>query len=956
MPDLLPGSANRVISFGPFRLFPTRRLLLEAERPLRLGSRALDILIALVERPGELLSKEYLMARVWPNIPVEEGNLKVHVAGLRRVLGDGRGGNRYLINIPSRGYRFVAPVSFANEPGCSAAPFAVTSRPHNLPVKLTRLIGRDVVVNNLTQQLQMHRLFTIVGSGGIGKTAVSLDMAEEVMQSYKHGVWLIDLARIADPSLVPTALASALSLEVRSEDPLPGLIATLSDKQMLLLLDNCEHVIDAAATLAVGVLKGSRGVQILTTSREPLRVNGEQVYRLSPLESPPPSARLSAAEALRFPAVQLFAERAAATIYNFELNDEDAAIAAYICRELDGIPLAIEFAAARVDTFGVRGLAARLDDRLRLLTRGARADLPRHQTIGAALDWSYQLLIQAEQTAFLRLAVFAGGFTLGAASAVAGADATESEMADILASLVMKSLVTADVSGEEVRFRLLETMRAYALTKLKESGEAEAVARRHAAYYRDTLEAAWNNTSGEDAAAAYAAEIDNIRAALTWAFAPRGDAPIGVALAVASAPIWLEISLLTECRQWMAKALELLGPTDRGRRQEMVLQSAFGLSLMFTQGMVSPARAALTRASELADDLHNLDYQLRALTGLAMFCCRLEDFRSARAFAHRCVAITEDMVDPVARSTADCMLGASLQATGDYAEALISVRRAQSRDMPTVRAAQIARSGRDHIIQARCIMAQILWHQGLLDEAAQTTQEVLADAQAKGHPNSLCFAMVWAGGVVFTLLGRGDIETAQRLIARLKDHAEKHALRSYYACAVGFEGLLSFRLGDLSSGGRLLRAGLEGLRETQYDLLYTPFLSSLAEVQAAAGQLDDSLATAEEALERTERNNAFWWTPEALRIKGEVLLVSKRVETSLAEDHFRRSLELANRQGALSWELRTALSIGRLYHAKGRTDDARNVLSSVYARFTEGFATADLQCAKLLLDEWTVDA
>src|ERR1700674_3429373 len=392
------------LCFGPFRLLVAQRLLLEGDRPVRLGSRALDILIALVERPGESVIKHELMALVWPDTVVEEGNLKVHVAGLRRVLGDGRGGTRYLINVPGRGYRFVAPVTISDESGLLAMDFATASR-HNLPVKLTRLIGRREIIDNLAQQLSMQRLLTIVGSGGIGKTAVALDVAEETLFSYAHGAWLIDLARIAEPRLVPTALASALGREVRSNDPLPSLIASLRDKQMLLVLDNCEHVINAAATMATEVLKGAHAVRILATSREPLRLEGEQVHRLPPLESPTQSAGLSANEALRFPAVQLFAECAAATVNDFKVTDENAASVAHICRELDGIPLAIEFAAARVDALGIRGLVAGLDDRLRILTLGRRGDQPRHQTIAAALDWSHQLLSQEEQTVFRHLAV-----------------------------------------------------------------------------------------------------------------------------------------------------------------------------------------------------------------------------------------------------------------------------------------------------------------------------------------------------------------------------------------------------------------------------------------------------------------------------------------------------------------------------------------------------------------------
>ena len=611
-PPPLPGQS---VSFGPFRLLAAQRLLLEGDRQVRLGSRALDILVALVERRGELISKRELLDLVWPNTVVEEGNLKVHVAGLRRALGDGRGGNRYVINVPGRGYRFVAPVAFADEPVPRAPHLATTSRQHNLPAQLTRLIGRREVIDTLVQRLSTQRLLTIVGPGGIGKTAVALDVAERLIGSYEHGVWLIDLAPIADPRLVPTALAAALKLEIKSESPLPGLILALRDKRMLLLLDNCEHVIEAAASLAAGILKGSRGVQILATSREALRVEGERDIAFRGWRARPPRTA-SALLRSRFPSSSTLVERAAAASNQFELSDGDAPSIAEICRNLDGIPLAIEFAAARVDAYGVQGVAARLQDRLRLLTGGHRTALARHRTIKATLDWSYRLLRWGEKTLFRRLAIFVGGFAPEAASGVAAsADRSAPKVAERIASLVMKSLAVAEMIGEDVRFRLLETTRAYALAMLQESGEADELSRRHAIYYRDLVEAPRRASARDGLSAALAPELDNIRAALRWAFAPEAEGHIGVALAAASSPIWFDMSLLAECRAWMGKALDHLDAADWGTRLEMVLQTSLGFSLMFTEGMSERAHAALSSARVLAEGVEDPDYQLRAIAG-----------------------------------------------------------------------------------------------------------------------------------------------------------------------------------------------------------------------------------------------------------------------------------------------------------------------------------------------------
>src|SRR5216683_1696065 len=475
MADPAAVSAERSFSFGSFRLLASRRLLLDGETPVRLGSRALEILIALLERPGELVRKQELITRVWAGTHVVEGNLKFQVAALRRAIGDGRDGRRYLETSPGQGYRFVAAVTVGNEVAPPEPAPAASMYKHNLPGRITHLIGRADLVAKLADQLPKQRLLTVVGPGGIGKTSVAVAVAERLIGAYEDGVWLIDLAPVADPTLVRSAVAAAVGVEVNPEAPLVSLVAAFRDKRMLLVLDGCAHVVDAVATLVVAILRSAPSLHMLAISREPLRVEGEHVHRLGPLECPPASVHHNAAAALRFAAVQLFVERAAASIGEFELRDEDAPLVGEICRKLDGIPLAIEFAAARVSVLGVRGLAARLDDRLGVLTSGRRTALARHQTMRAALDWSYDLLTASEQMVFLCLAIFSGGFTLAAAAAVASdAGHPGDEVVDRVLELAAKSLITADVDDAEPRFRLLDTTRAYALEKLAESGEREA--------------------------------------------------------------------------------------------------------------------------------------------------------------------------------------------------------------------------------------------------------------------------------------------------------------------------------------------------------------------------------------------------------------------------------------------------------------------------------------------------
>ena len=390
------------------------------------------------------------------------------------------------------------------------------------------MVGRSDVVPALAAQLKLHRFVTILGPGGIGKTTVAVAVADGLLDSFRDGVRFVDLAPLTDPLLVPSALAAQLGVGIRSDKPLASLIAFLKEKELLVVLDSCEHVIEAAAILAEEIFRGTKAVHILATSREALRVEGERVHRLPPLSFPASTQGLKAADALDFPSIQLFVERAAASLGAFDLTDAEAPLVADICRRLDGIALAIEIAASRVDVFGVAGLAARLNDRFQLLMQGRRTALPRHRTLGATLDWSYSLLPEFERLVLRRLAVFAGTFTMESASAILASDQTSSAaVVDAIADLVAKSLVSAGVEGPIALYRLLDTTRAYVLAKLEESGEYGRLAQRHAEHYRALLEQAqadWESRPATEWRERYRHLIDNVRAALDWSFSPAGEA------------------------------------------------------------------------------------------------------------------------------------------------------------------------------------------------------------------------------------------------------------------------------------------------------------------------------------------------------------------------------------------------------------------------------------------------
>src|SRR3984893_15266167 len=944
---------KETFAFGSFRLIPAQRVLLEDGKPLRLGSRALDILVTLVESTGETISKEQLIAHTWPDTVVDDGALRGHVAALRKALGDGRAGRRRVANNPGRGYAFVAPVTREHVLSATAARSGV-AEVGKLPAPFTRIVGRDDVIVALAAQLARRRFLTIVGPGGIGKTTVAIAVAETVSASYRDGVWFVGLASLPDSDLVTSALSTVLGVSLLGANPISGLAGWLRDKHALIVLDSCEHVIGAAAAIAEAILKAAARGSVLATSREPLRAEGEWLHRLSSLELPPRSDNPTPEGALQYSAVQLFNERAIATMDEFALRDDDVAPVIEICRRLDGVPLALELAAARVDVFGVKGLAAQLDDRFTVLTSGRRTALPRHQTLRAAMDWSYELLPETEQLILRRVAVFQGDFTIDAAAAAATDDRINAvDIFEAIANLAAKSLISTDISSEVTYHRLLDTTRAYALEKLSESGESEPLARRRAEYYRDLFERAeseWEARPTAEWLGDYGRQIDNLRAALDWAFSPDGDASIGVALTAAAVPLWMQLSLMEECCGRVEQALAAIAAgASRDARREMQLHAALAQSLILTRGSAGPKiEAAWTKAFGIATSLDDAEYQLRSLWGLWFHHTNSGRHHVALTLAQRFCSLAATQSDPSDRLIGERLIGTSQYYLGD----LLSARH----HIEGVLADYVAADDRSHIIRfqvdfgvtARVFLARILWLQGVSDQAMLTAENSTADARAANHANSLCSALALAACPI--ALWVGDWVAAEHYVGMLLEHSIKLGLSRWRAYGRCHQGALAIQRGDLSTGLRLLRAGLEELGDPRSAPLLFRFV--MAESLGRAGQIADGLAAIEEEIVHSERSEERWATAELLRVKGELLLLQGMPgAAAAAEDHFRQALDCARRQGALSWELRTASSLARLWRDQQRVTEARELLGSVYGRFTEGFATADLREARSLLQQ-----
>src|SRR6266404_4141836 len=474
---------HRKLRFGPFELSIGERMLRRDGQVLPLGGRALDILIYLAERPGEVIAKQELIGHVWPDVTVEEGSLRVHVAAIRKALGDGQFGNRYIANVKARGYSFVGTV----------VPLAGSTESRNdkfrhqgrLPVRPLMMIGRETVIGEVSDKLRDERFVTLLGPGGIGKTTIALAVGRAAAEELGGKVYFVDLESLTDSRHVAGAVATSLGVALKSEDPGRELVDLVRSRKLLLILDSCEHVIEAVASLAEQLYRQTEEIHVLTTSRELLKVEGEHCCRVLPLDFPPDGSEQTANAVLRYPAAQLFVRRVAARAGSFVFTDEEAPFIAAMCRKLDGIPLAIELAAGQVAALGIKNTVARPE----LLKLSHRTAVPRHRTLKATLDWSYDLLSDAERIVLRCIAPFVGHFTLEGARHVAGElGAGAGEIFDAIAGLVEKSLIATRINETQAQYRLLDTTRAYALEKLEEHAEFDVVLRRHAEYVAGYLE------------------------------------------------------------------------------------------------------------------------------------------------------------------------------------------------------------------------------------------------------------------------------------------------------------------------------------------------------------------------------------------------------------------------------------------------------------------------------------
>jgi predicted ATPase/DNA-binding winged helix-turn-helix (wHTH) protein len=945
----------QVYHSGECEIDVARRELRIRGSPRPLGGRAFGLIEILARSPGQLITKDELMDRIWPGTIVGENTLSVHVSAVRKALGS----HRTMLRTESgRGFRLLGewtvtgptilpPMVVQNQPSLHReAPVS------NLPTAAPRLVGRATDLRRVCDLLSAYRVVTLTGPGGIGKTVLALHAARAVLGEFADGGWVVELASLPDPNLVPPAVSGVLGLRLNGgQHPAAAIAQAIGNKKLLLVLDNCEHVIDAVANLAEMLVRLCPHLTVLATSREVLRIDGEQVYRVVPLEVPPVEETATDGILARS-GVALLIARIKQSNFSFAPDPNDLSSIAAICRHLDGIPLAIEFAAARIAALGIQMVAEGLAQRFTLLTTGRRTALPRHRTLRATLDWSYDLLPETDRLLLRGLAIFSGGFTVEAAvAALQDSISDPPSVAGSIVDLVAKSLVVLR-SQANPRWYLLESIRAYALEKLIESGEISAVARRHAGYFRDLMVQMASNSIDRLSAgelAKYSGELDNVRAALEWAFSAQGDGNLGVELTVAVVPLFIQMSLLTECGERAERALAVLDDAPATAVARMRLSAALAWSLAYGVGRARETAAAWTKTLELAELLRDTAYRRHALWGLCIDQFNTGNVRTALSYAERFAGLVSNSDDAIERMKADRILATSLHYLGDQNRARYHIEQALSHDVPAQSRSHTVSAGFDLLVSTHYFQARILWLQGCPESALRLVALNVEEGLALGQALSFC-SVLGQSACPITLLS-GDLDAAERYGVMLAEHTERNPIRLWNIWARCFNGLIAARRGDVDHGVRTMREALDQAADAQFLPRFLLLRGEYAQYIGSAGAVSEAVEIVDGMLAACEARDEGWYLAELLRIKAELLLLRDggSAETSV-EQLLRRSLDEANRQGALAWELRAATCLAHLWIRQGRQGAAIALLRPVYARFTEGFETTDLRAARAILE------
>lgn len=884
-------SKQTAFQFGEFRFLPEAQALLYKGRPISLGGRGFDILTLLVARAGEVVSKADLFAHVWPNYIVHDHNLKVNVGNLRRALAELDPSMEYIATIAGRGYKFVAALE-SDRP--APAQQMVSGASHISPPRVRQLLGRDDAIRQISQTLDQQGYVTIVGPGGAGKTSLAITVAEQSCEA-NEAIAFADLSTLSDPRFVVPAIASALGVSLGLDDPIAGVIDVLRRNRLILIIDNCEHVIAMAATVVERISSEVPAARIITTSREPLRTRHEQIHFLSGLACPDEATVLSASEALQFPAIQLFMSKAQGSA-DAEPTDDYVRSVVSICTRLGGLALAIELAAGTASVLSGAALDDLFKNGFHAMNRGERDAPLRHQSLEATLDWSYRLLPDREAVLLALLSVFSGRFNADDAEAMYPAGALDPMTGrDALSQLVAKSLVSSEYDGGTVHYRLAESTGTYAARRLLGSLQREKARRQFAVRTKVKLqivEREWSSQTSREWLGKYRRQIDDVRAAIAWAFDPAGDAALGVELVVAALPLWQELSAFREMLEAIelassnSAALATLAPLGRAK-----LSTARAWAMTLARQMHPQTHEAWRESIVHAGQSRDAELQIRSACGQAVFLAYSGRPRTALRSMHEFAAARG--LDWTNAPDGERLLAHIQIYAGEFSSASAHLNTLMNEWGHLEEGHGLSRFQVDLPSGIRLSQAFLSWLQGDTDRAADLARHAIDRAVSLDHMISLGNAISLAG-LPIAFVG-GNLEAASQLQRQLADVSRRESVGIYEGTATFFAGAIQAARGD-TTGLKVMQDSITELLRGRWSTRVPFYRSLLAEAYIAAGEIqlaEDSLrAVLAEPGIREER----WWHPDLWRVAGTI--AAKRRQPDRATRYFQRALDYARTIGA----------------------------------------------------------
>jgi predicted ATPase/DNA-binding winged helix-turn-helix (wHTH) protein len=904
-----------VYQFGEFDVDPTKRVLSRKSGPVKIGARAFDLLLCFLAKPAEIISKEDLIREIWPSTHVDEVALRVHLVALRKAL-QGEAVGNCIESVPGRGYKFVRTVTVAGDDNNTSAS---RSRPSALPAPLENLIGRNDFVTECANLLRTAKLLTVTGPGGIGKTSTAIEIARTVETEFETTIF-IDLATLASGELIPAHLASLLGLSVYSKDPLPNIIQTLADQRTLLILDNCEHVILECALITERLIEEACGLTVLATSREALRINSEHVRNLPGLSFPKIGERvLSVSE---FSALELFDRRLAGMSGTVHVaTQQEMDIAAQIVTRLDGIPLAIELASARVSSLGLQAVLDSLNDPINLLRRGRRTAPQRQQTLRATLEWSYSLLTDHEKLLLAHLSVFAGTFTSGAANAISPPELDPAEFDEALSGLAAKSLIS--ISRHERRFRLLEVTRAFAKERLRERAASSQCYGNHAFWVKSGVDSAveeWSALETSTWLAKYGDLIHDVRIALRWAF-QGSDSGLALKIVASSHLLWTQLGLMAEYLSFLETAVAKMGDgVVADELTETRLRASYASAMFHLNGLSSDDEALdqfrmATRTAEISKDPTEI---VRTHSGICAILTTHGRYQEAIDIAET----METNFGPIAANASSRIRAINEHYAGQLLNSEALCEKALDAGSVNVRNTRTSGAGYDQKLLALMVMAKNAWLRGHTETALTLSREVVAEAVNMDDPISSCLVLATSScplyfGMEQEAAGRHHVEMLHEISAR-------HSLARWQEWADGYQLVMDKKQTSIGFDQEFA-IGTTG-----------PRLESAA---VAAGERI-GLRLVEFALS----NESGWCRSELLRLKGELV---KSTDVAVAKELFEKAYDIAQQQGARLWELRSACSLLDIAVGSERSR-ARERLENIVETYPEKLARSELRrCGNL---------